>query len=338
MPAEQPETIKFDYLPLAALLQTIMPFLDRAEPSTRLPYKSHPLYRLRRLTLYLLLLSAFLAFVVSLHDYRYPGYGGTFMLFVGSGLFILYDLISWAIEKVRLDVQNGTFGCIQHEPIPQSCNIPAADRQTGDDEHPKEPVWPRKRLLAGDVFFAICFLFPAAALFADAVTRPGYYYNSAESVFKGYIALCLFILSILHAVAWWKELMALKKGRLLRSLLVKPRHCQHCGHSDTGSSPSGGLFGSRAPVAEPKLSKTSYPIPGQAHLSTNSRDIGLGCDLEAGEGVSEASLLVTTPDEGPSGTTVRGYGSMGNSVQDLNSEVEELIVKKGKRRALERAA
>ncbi|KAL1595029.1 hypothetical protein SLS60_009714 [Paraconiothyrium brasiliense] len=160
--------------------------------------------------------------------------------------------------------------------------------------------------------------------------------------------LANFVTSVLHAIAFWKELIARKRTQWQRDLNKQP--CVHCGHvaSKQDEAPVNDITGeeqagsSRRPMLSnvSKVGKVVLPKWARAANIFDRRDDTKDRDVEheaANDDVGEPFLA--TPEEstedtaGPSGT----YGTMSQSVESLRS-IPETIVRqkdKGKKRLVD---
>jgi hypothetical protein len=295
-----------------SLLNTLSIVMPPNRVTPPLPYTSHPLWKLRRIHLWTVLIGLFLQ-LFAVPNQRWEQYSLTWvpMLLAVSLVYVIYDLITWAHEKAGLAPYN------QQSTSQDDNNEPS---------EPSEPKWPRKFLLVMDALLA--FILQCIFWFAVAIIGGGYSYGAHDEILlQAYAALPAFFGSILHAVAFWKEFMAKKKAEWLRKL--PPSQCARCGFIHVNPSPH---------------EDTSYPGTQAATNETlprwaqefNSRSRGRRNDLETGlagsfDG-SEENLLITpeTSDE----STIKGYGTLSESVPSLIGEREEVIKKKKHKRVI----
>lgn len=148
--------------------------------------------------------------------------------------------------------------------------------------------------------------------------------------------------SILHAIAFWKELLARKRTQWQRDLDNTP--CESCGYVSTvPNEPSvhDALAGEDAgPPRRPLLSTLgkmgNVAIPKWVQRSNTRRDGDMQeHDIEDEAAVTGATEpLLATPDEstadaaGPS--SLGHYGAMAQSVESVNSVPETVVKKKDK--------
>ncbi|KAK7184581.1 hypothetical protein DPSP01_009018 [Paraphaeosphaeria sporulosa] len=305
----------------------------------RIPYDSHPLYSLRRSiliagTVGVLLNTAILLALSSSYGgmYRLPNFVLSTALLCGSIAFVSYDLVTY-----------GT----------RTAVILASQAKDDDTLLPQvahaQPTWPSKVLLVGDFIFAVALQWLFWGLFF-VVASSGYYdrYGGSETL-EAYANLTNFAASVLHGVAFWKELLARKKSQWQRDLDTRP--CGHCGHVTsiqdeashseaviTALNEQAGPSSEPGPSTHPThtnfgrirklvLPKWARPASVRRHDSTDDRDVEKEA---AGDGAGEP--LLVTPDEStefagqPSGT----YGSMSQSVESLSSVPETIVKKKDK--------
>jgi len=336
-----------------------MPSLRRSRP--KLPYKLHPIYSLRHKTLWALTIGFILTLLIGYE--LDPEFIPFLFLFPVSGLFVVYDLMTWAIEKAGL---SAVAGCGQ-----DSLLRPSQDdgRGTGthsvshshvngleegiddydrDDDPPAEPKWPRKVILILDALFAVVFQWLFWLAIETINRRSGYYDNK---VTKSYSALAAFVMSLLHGRACWLEVMARLKEKWMRSLKrlpnLKKAPCRRCGFVDADvSARINGLRQDDDEVEDTAsrvlgLRKDDFGIPGwaktfnerrvRASRSRRQRD-----DIEAGpsndDDESESLIIAPTPEGSNERSKLKGYGTVSESAKTLNCEGQEVVKKKGSKR------
>ncbi|KAF2195151.1 hypothetical protein K469DRAFT_698714 [Zopfia rhizophila CBS 207.26] len=306
--------------------------------SNCLPYSSHPLYRLRLATIITAIIGLvfnLFAIAASEREYDYPPFITSLVLLFLSFVFCLHDLITYAVSKAAF---------LNSQPlVPAPATSSAHPRPTDDDG----PQWPAKRLVVFDIIFAIAFQWLFWGEWTVIMSHSSYYYRAGMEAIQSYANLANFVASVLHAVAFWKELMARKRKQWRRDLEVT---CENCGHvnetvegpsASTATSipaPAGAIAG---PSGQTKTSifgkfgsgKVALPIWAHGQNVGKYTDEERDVENDAGEGVNEEPLLVT-PDEsttevgGPSGSQV--YGTLDQSVQSVDSVPETVVKKKGK--------
>lgn len=128
-------------------------------PPTNLPYTSHPIFHLRKLSLIVACLGAFSCFVFA-DPYGGPIFLILVFLLIVSIFFVLCDLTAYALKKAQNPDQ--------------------------------DPEWPRIVFMVGDVCLAVLLQF-AFWVAISALETGGYYYGS--KTFPAYAALTIFICS-----------------------------------------------------------------------------------------------------------------------------------------------
>jgi hypothetical protein len=151
------------------------------------------------------------------------------------------------------------------------------------------------------------------------------------------------VTSLLHAFAFWKELLARKKSQWQRDLDKKP--CESCGyigsaygepsineadisgiddHAGPSSQPIRANFGRVRDMVLPRWARAAST---RHHNNANDGDI----ENEAVDGGAGKSLLVT-PEESTKDAvqTLGTYGSITQSSGSLNSVPETIVRKKDK--------
>lgn len=312
--------------------------------STRaLPYKSHPLYKLRIATLITAVVGSFLNIFAILgliynDSDRIPYFLFSFVLLFISLTFVLHDLNTYAASRAS----NGPAQAhgSKSAPEPQLQPRPAED-----------PEWPSKRLVITDLVLAILLQWLFWVAFFAIVSGYHRYYRSGSETIEAYANLANFAASIEHAIAFWKELLARKRAAWQRDAEARP--CEGCGHvnhaateasqSAAATAPAHGEVGLAGPSFLGHFGKGNITLPKWARgpnagpYKDEERDI----ENEAAEATADEPLLVT-PDEstaeagGPSGSS-QGYGTLDQSVESVGSVPETVVRKKdkGKKRQIE---
>ncbi|KAF2269115.1 hypothetical protein CC78DRAFT_564868 [Lojkania enalia] len=303
----------------------------------RLPYQSHPLYKLR-LTMIFAVLAGFVFNLITISNSSYTGTGpfiiSLILLFL-SLVLVLYDIFTWAINKgLALVIRTS----LSLPPTPPHTNMNinrtslpplAATSQLG---YPKDNgyKWPSTKLVVLDFILAV---FLQWLFWAEFAYLPFSGYYSESKILGAYADLANLVVSVLHAVVWWKEVMARKKQAWRKEVEVgEGTPCERCGYICEGmeqdgeeDKSSGGHEG--ASVLE-SLTKGKVILPKWA------RDPDVR-DMESETGKGNVESLLVTPEEscteigGPS-----GYGTLEKSV----CSVPETVVKKkekGKKRLVE---
>jgi hypothetical protein len=253
-------------------------------------------------------------------------------LYPASFLFVVHDLMTWAIEKatlITLDLPRVISAA--DGGLYQRIDDPEHGGGEGDDE-PKEPIWPRPAVMFFDALFAIVYQWIFWVAIAE-IERAYYGYDS--KTLKAYAALSAFVMSILHGKAFREELKARRKANMIRELEQTP--CRQCGQvnplvfkkkdDDEAENESARVFG---------LRKEQFGIPGWAKAFNERRNRasrGQRDDLEVGQSNDEdetESLVIGPTPEGSS----KGYGTVSQSVHSLSGRGEELVKKKGLKRVI----
>jgi hypothetical protein len=319
---------------------TTMPPSNHTRP--KLPYKSHPLYSLRHKTIWTTAIGLLLTILACSDGYSPHGsFVVLLFLFPASFLFVVYDLMTWGIEKATLIILGG--GGRTHT-VNHSEDGGEGEEDDGDDDKPKDPHWPRKVLIVFDAIFALTYQW----LFWGAISSINhYFYNYDNKVLKSYAALSGFVMSLLHGKAFWREVMARLKEKWVKTLERRP--CKRCGFDgpiffvegkgkedeETRSEGVSRVFSFGAPRSE------GFGIPGWAKTFNERRVRGSRGrrqrdDVEAGpsneDDESESLVIAPTPEGSSSQPTLKGYGTLSQSVKSLNSEVESVVKKKGAKR------
>lgn len=301
--------------------------MPRTPRSGELPYREHPLYGIRIATIIAAVIGFFLNAIVLLATIvdRSGTDVGPFFIFSVFFLFIsfcvvLNDLIKYAAAKAT-------------SVLPQT-----APHATSEG-----PDWPSKRLVITDFILAIIFQWLSWAEFFGIVSYSYYNrYNTGLETWEAYANLVNFVVSILHAIAFWKELIARKKIAWQKDLDVTP--CENCGHSQSSTNPTPPQATGGVPepsqccehaksVADAQSQRSRITIPkwvkdGSVVFNSDERDVEVGPSVQ--------QPLLVTPEE--SLTEVgTGYGTLAQSVDSITSIPETVVKKKdkGKKRVIE---
>lgn len=310
--------------------------------STGLPYKDHPLYKLRLWTILAggagLILNGF-AVGTALDGSRDDDAVGPIFIsqvvLLFSFLFTIHDVVTYAskrfahvFEQVRRaeDAQaSGERNISAEQPLRITLPSP---QDTNED-------WPSKRLVITDFILAVVLQLLFWATLGAIIGGYHYVYRHELEVLEAYGDLASLATSILHAVAFWKELMARKHASWRRSLESEP--CVRCGHvnvpelvDNRGPAQSFFRLFNGGKVALPRWARGPN---ARAYKEDEERNVE---NQGRAENVEEP--LLATPDEsttelgGPSAPG--GYGTLDQSVESI----PETIVKKkdkGKKRLVE---
>jgi hypothetical protein len=313
---------------------------------TGLPYKDHPLYKLRAKSVITSIIGFVLNFIaiIALIDsgtYQIPPFLFSLIFLFISFIFVLHDLITYAAAKAAALVSRSDLPTVTLPTTNHALTTPGRDNELTIPIRRAEdkPQWPTRRLLVIDFILAFVFQFLFWVEFGTIVGTSHYYYSGGSETFESYSNLTNLAASILHGVAFWKELMARKKRSWQRSLDATP--CSNCGHlNNPASDPNAPATTANVPCEHTDIergqSSTSLlesfeqvkaTLPKWAKASMGGeRDI---------ENDAEAPLLIT-PDESTTevGGPSSGYGTLDQSV----GSIPETIVKKkgkGKKRMVE---
>jgi hypothetical protein len=264
-----------------------------------LPYNLHPIYGPRITLLITASISLLLILAVILSALADPWNAGPLGLWLVHTIFVIlsialcaYDLRRWAKLKAA-----------------------------NPDENPE---WPLKRIMIGDIILALFFWF---LWVAEMGLMP---YSRGSSITPAYASFTALIISALHGLCLWKELMVLKDNWLA----LYACHCVnvHGGHHSTISADirrQGDLLYRRE-----QSSETPYGCNDASYA--NKQDI----DIEALASSSESACLVTPNTDDNMGYQSLGYGAVGHGhvkkhelgVEcDINEEEEFQVVRKKKR-------
>ncbi|KAF1979699.1 hypothetical protein BU23DRAFT_594887 [Bimuria novae-zelandiae CBS 107.79] len=293
-----------------------------------IPYSSHPLYTLRRGTLINAGIGAFLNIIVLFsltgnyyNTERLHVFIISAVLLSVSIFFVWYDLVTHgAREAVVLSSRLNASGT--------DVVVPAPSR--GD-------TWPAKALLVWDIILAVLFQWIFwGALFAIAGAI-GSGYDRSETL-EAYANLTNLFASILHAIAFWKELLARKHTQWQRDLNRPP--CENCGHQTEPLVHHAPIDEEAGPSHQPILSNfgrvRNMMLPKWAQTSKDDQDKDVDQqEIDNGAvGDSVAEPLLATPEEstadagGPSSS--KEYGTMAQSVESVDSVPETIVKKKDK--------
>ncbi|KAF2801398.1 uncharacterized protein BDZ99DRAFT_528508 [Mytilinidion resinicola] len=296
-----------------------MPFRILQRPrglQAQLPYKTHPIYQLRRASIYVAIIGGILTLLASTSDYydlnEQPIYGyALFLLFI-SFLFCLHDLATYAIAKI-------TQAPLQPSLLP-STRTEARHSDNGDDDDNPKPKWPRKRSVITDGVLAVLLQVMFWFFMASRSYR-----STATGAYAG---LAILVASILHGMAFWRGLMARKHAQWRAELQAKP--CARCGffdseHGDEGRAQTSGeclrqdLQGVQIPG--------DWRVGAMAEQNRNAVDV----DVEARKD-AERDLLLTP--EGSTSSRSQGYGMLKRTAEPMPSVQEKTVKKKGKKRVV----
>ncbi|KAF2796590.1 hypothetical protein K505DRAFT_323169, partial [Melanomma pulvis-pyrius CBS 109.77] len=314
-----------------------------------LPYKSHPLYRLKLNTIIsdvagLLLNIVAIASLASYNSWNIPIFLTSVVFLFISFTFCVHDLVTYAISKAAFPSD------ITTNPLPTPATFRATTRLSDET-----PEWPCKRLVITDLVLALIFQWLFwAEFFAIIYNGHRSYYSDGAETFEAYANLTNVIASILHGVAFWKELMARKHAAWKKDLEV--RECDNCGHfvkakdeNVANTLPNDVLdcnrveAGPSQPSILERFGKGEVTMPKWAKWSNVGKFTDdVNRDRESGVmGPSAEVALLATPED--SGTEVggpsrsRSYGTLGQSVESVESVPETVVKKKekGKKRLVD---
>lgn len=318
------------------------------------PYKDHPLYKLRLATIITAVVGLILNFiaigiVVNSNNYGIPPFVPSSILLCISFIFVNHDVFSYALERTtHIATQSIRQATLNSGSIPPNLlrPVPAPD-------DPK-PDWPSKRLVVTDLILAIIFqILFWIEFFAIIFMGHSYYYQGGPETWEAYANLANFVASILHAIAFWKELMARKHSSWQRRLEAHP--CDNCGHVNLAphepytapsatrdtvgpneGEPGPSCLSNLGGIGKNKIILPKWARGPNAVQYANDEERTIGVD---GVDRRDDEPLLVTPDEstvevgGPSGSG-QGYGTLDQSVE----RIPETVVKKkekGKKRVVE---
>lgn len=273
-------------------------------------------------------------------------------------LFVIYDLQTWALEKKNVDLINAfaKYQRIIRSFPPHGCSIAGCERGEsqqplqdtegrretcesltgnvaepaavdGGDVRDTEVHWPSVWLLVGDALFAILFQASFWICIATTLSNRYYYGSLAPVVWASYAALGLLLVSILHAVAWWKEFMA--RMRLKWREEERKRVQTRGGHPTRMSTEDANALTGEA---NDVLDNWKTFLFRKQQNSARPREQEVDIEAAAGCATTNEELLINATPEGSSQGSNLDYGVLGASVQSLGGE-PDIVVKssKGKR-------
>ncbi|KAL9109752.1 MAG: hypothetical protein Q9227_005621 [Pyrenula ochraceoflavens] len=273
-----------------------------------LPWKSHPIYKLRATIFWTDVVGSFFSIcslIASQNTWRgTPSYWVvTLILLSVSAAFVAWDLCYYAHEKRRLE-------------------------RDGDGEDPK---WPCKKLLIADFLMMGALLF----VYLCVVMNLGGYYTSGGAV-DYYANLATLISSVLHGVSLWQELKARLHTIWLESQQAQAQTCPRCAFEYIEPID---INVSQPNPNEEHISTSQSEIarsvhPGLSHIANLVRQLNRQAegDLEAGRKVDvvqgpsrETEQLIPTNQERAENSN--GYGSLEILTPSTDADV---VVKKKK--------
>ena len=304
--------------------------MPRPSPTSRPPYTSHPLYALRRATIITSIVAFFLNIfaigaLIDYDKYNIPPFLFSIALHFLSSAFILHDLLTYT-------------------PPTSAPAVPAPPRED------QGQTWPSYRLLVIDFLLALSFTWLFFAVFGAIMNgRSSYYYGRGAETIEAYANLANLVAGILHAVAFWKELIARKQNAWRAEVDLEARICTNCAGAceDVGRGEDARLEGGAEGVRESgparpsflaRLGKGRAVLPGWAQ---GGQERGEGEARGSVAGVSVQEPLLDTPDESHvGGLDFQGYGTLEQSVESVASapSAPETVVKKvekGKKRLVD---
>ena len=320
----------------------------RSHTCHNLPYKEHPLYHLRRATIIAAVISGILDLFITI----YGPWAISIFLLPCSALFVIYDLITWAVEKKKVALLNAyaKYQRIIGNLPPPGCSIAGCERgesqqpfrdvegvcercdslagnAEGDTEGDREVHWPRILLIVADGIFAILFQFLFWVCIVSAANSGWRYGPQGRLIVQSYAALGSFVMSVLHVVAFWKELIAKlharwreEERRRVRTHTDTPVDIP-IQDVDTTNRKSGATANKWRMFRFDKQQRSSKP---------KQQDVDV--EAVAGCGTNEEELLINpTPEESVQGSS-QDYGVIDANIQSPESEPEAWVKKsKGKR-------
>ncbi|KAF2005807.1 hypothetical protein P154DRAFT_570539 [Amniculicola lignicola CBS 123094] len=310
--------------------------MNRAHPNG-LTAKSHPLYHLRLATIIIGLIGFALNFIAASASYdvpwEIPPFPVSIILEAISFLYCFHDLAAYAAAKASLTIIQLSI------PPPATSSDVSVSRTTRTTDEPK---WPTKFQIVVDfllaLFFQLLFWFELIYIISGT---PSYYYGGGRETVESYANLANLLLSVLHGIVCWKEIIAKKQQSWLRKHNQEP--CDSCGHvkaiagdggqtNGTHNGPS--LFGH---IGHGKITMPRWARGPNATVESDDEETNVGHTRRRGQLHEQASLLVT-PDE--SATEIGGpstYGTLDKSTDSIGSIPETVVKKKdkGKKRMVE---
>lgn len=309
-----------------------------------LPYKDHPLYKLRRLTIITALVGIILnlfavAALVDDDSYDVPPFVVAIVILLISFIFVLHDLISYA--SALLSARSSL-------PIAS----PHASSSTSRVEEQK-PNWPSKRLIVTDLILALIFQWLFWIVFGTIMRSfHRYSYRSGVEMAEAYANLANLSASILHGIAFWKEVIARKQQAWQKQYEITRGPCENCGHtrpvidvpegspmSNHGEADQSGSATATAQKLGKGKGKQTVILPKWARGPDAGRyaDDHNVVEHAGAKTVVEEPLLVTPEDSTADIAGPSDYGTMGQSVDSISSVPETVVKKKdkGKKRLVE---
>ncbi|KAF2676568.1 hypothetical protein K458DRAFT_396872 [Lentithecium fluviatile CBS 122367] len=333
---------------------------SRSVRRNSLPYSSHPLYKLRKITLIAGVIGVLLDLwtigaLVGDDEYAIPPFLCAIVVLLVSIAFVSHDLVAWAAEH-HSDSDSNSLPTTNLPSTAQPASSIPPQTETNNPPNPTLPhqprsrieySWPSRRLVITDLLlsFILAILFWTTAIF---IMNGGnsYYRHQGQETFEAYANLCTGVACVAHVVAFWKELVARKKKEWERE--VEERACEACGFVRAqGAEQEGGMeedenegwgptFFDRLTDGAGKITLPKWATgPRAASRVHKTKD---GVDIES-EAAAVREPLLATPDE--SGTEVGGpsgsYGTLGQSVESVRSVPETIVRKKerGKKRVVD---
>lgn len=313
---------------------TRMPhFHSRSSDPIPPKFKSHPIWPIRLGTLITSAIGVILCLIClpATREYNLGPFIWSVILFLASIFYCLYDLITWSLSSSSIQTPLSASNTRQSQTLPRPTQSPRSGEQCRDTKQ-----WPRLALLIWDAVFALLFQW---TFWLDlAATGSGYsYYSPVPVIFQAWGALAVFVCSVLHAIAFWKELMARQKQRWEKRRVGAP--CQRCGFVNGEEVEDGGerdeagggeaVGGSESPAAVvDALNRSIKDRLPRWMKGANVKPGGGEADVEAGEGTgeSEEDLLITPQETGESAQ--KSYGGLENEGEASLPAPEECVVKK----------
>ena len=320
----------------------------RSHTCHNLPYKEHPLYHLRRATI----ITAVISGILDLFVIRYGPWGISFFLLPCSALFVIYDLITWAVEKKKAVLLNAyakyqriignlpppgrsSTGCERGEgqqpfqdveDVCERCESLTGNAE-GDTEEDREVHWPRMLLLVVDGILAILFQFVFWVSIVSIASVGWRYGPYGQLIVVSYAALGNFVMSLLHVVAFWKELIAKLHARWREEERKRART-----HTDTPADIPGQGVDTRNRKGGATANKWRMFRFDKRQRSSKAKEQDVDVEAGAGCGTNEEELLINpTPEESIQGSS-HDYGVIDANILPAESEPEAWVKKtKGKR-------
>jgi len=296
------------------------------------------LFRLRRRTICVDIVGIVLRAIAAVGSYTSEEYLEWMILILLLSVGIcVWDLCSYAISKVTLGP-----------------SVTVSDEPTGTED----PPWPHLHFVVFDAIFAVMLFMTFWAVLITVANFSSYWYGNRPVILQAYAVLAVLITSLLHAVSWWKELMARQRSKWIMQLHEAGLKCGTCGmivdlsliHEAASSAPDEHASDSRPRDADAGSRPHADNLPRwlRPRCSTHStvrhggrnlvdRDVDIEAIAESSGGMtscaSEEDLFITADTTGQTGYGAVEKDGVGPHVRNMSEEVERVARKKGKGKA-----